>query len=192
MARQDVVRALVHQDRLDTVLTALTDEHDIEPSMIEVSTPEPGTYRDERPELELHWLVRVGATRLAVSSLIGALVGSTLALLTPTLREYAPMTVLLMALTGAVAVGAVVTARTVQVKRDQDPRGEELLVLDPGEAERCELVTVRSVHDRGAVIDALTDLDAILLDSQYPRVGHQGAGERPAEPGDDEAGPPAP
>jgi hypothetical protein len=192
MARQDVVRALVPRERVDELLTLLTEELALDSEAVEVEVPEQGTYRDEQPDRELRHLVRTGRVRLAVGAAIGAVLGGVLALAVPAVREYAAIIVPLFLFGGAWAGGAVAAARSVQQHRDEGPRGERIHRVGAEDQAQLRLVTVRDVTDRPAVSDRLADAGVVLLDTQHPRVGHDRPGQRPAAPGDDDQGPPAP
>lgn len=192
MARQDVVRALVPRERLDELLTLLIEEFALDRDDVEVEVPEQGTYRDEQPDRELRYLVRTGRIRLAAGAAIGAVLGVVLSLAVPAVRDDAMIIVPLFLFGGAWAGAAVAAARSVQQHRDEGPRGERLHQVGAEDQERLRLVTVRDVSDRPRVADRLADAGVVLLDSQHPQVGHDDPGQRPAEPGDDHQGPPAP
>lgn len=192
MARQDVVRALVPQGRLDEVLTELLDTLEVGPERIQVEPVEPGTYRDERPDLELRSLIRVGRRRTLLGAVVGAVVGALIAVAIPALREWAPMSVALLAFGLAWGTAAAVAARTVQLRRDGGDRPETLHQIGHDDAEQLRLVTVRVVHERPEVVDQFTDQGMILLDSLHPRADGEASGARSADPDADGAGPPAP
>lgn len=190
MARQDVVRALVPKDRLEDIVTGLRNELEVDPDELEVEPAEPGTYRDERPDLELRSLVRAGRTRVAIGVVIGAVIGVLIAAAVPPLREWAPLSFILLAFGGAWGTGAAVAARAVQVHRDEGDRPEVLHEVSPEEAADLRIVTVHSLRERSEISDHLADRGLVLLDSLHPRVGQERPGTRPADPDAGGAGPP--
>lgn len=191
MTRQHAVRALVPRHRVDAVLSVLRRDAGIDREAVDVSTPDPAVYRDEGPNLELRSMVRTGRIRVLVGAVGGGVLGAIVALAVPALQEFAPVSVLLLAFGFAWGAGAVMAARAVQVSRDEGPRGEQLHRVDPGDRSELRLLTVRVQRDRNRVVDALVGTGAALLDSDHPRVGRRAPGQRPADRGADDAGPPA-
>lgn len=190
VARQDVVRALVRRDAVDEIAEELNQRFGLPEESIEVWPVEPGTYRDERPDLELHGLVHVSWRRAAVGGLVGALIGVALALIFPVLRELAPTSALLFAFGGAWAGVAVTWLRTVQVKRDEGARPEQLRPIHEQDVDDFRQLTIRVQHDRISVVDHLADRGVALLDTHHPRVDGKEPGARPVDGND--AGPPQP
>jgi hypothetical protein len=195
MAQQDVVRALVPSDRVQDVEQMLVDDLGIEPAHIEAEVPEPGVYRDEQPDRELRHLVRVGRGRMIIGVLIGGTVGVLGALVLPlfvaAMRDLTVFLVPLFAFAGGWGGGVVAAARGVQEQRDTGDRPERLHRLGPSDVAGYRLLTVRELHERPAVADALADLGIVLLDTRHPLVGREELGHRPAGAREDGAGPSA-
>jgi hypothetical protein len=119
------------------------------------------------------------------------LVGTAVAFLIPVLRDLLPTSAVLLAFGFGWGAAAAMFARAVQVQRDEGPRAEKVHTIGEVGADRVALVSIRSVRDHARIADGIMDLGIVLLDSDHPYVGRGGEGERPADRGTDDAGPPA-
>jgi hypothetical protein len=125
MSRPQVVRALVPHTHLDLVLDKLGDDLGIDRDAIEVTTPAPGAYRDDEPNVEARSIFRTGRLRLVIGALLGALLGAAVASLLPFLRELLPTSAILLAFGFGWGTAAAMFMRGVQVQRDEGPPGRE-------------------------------------------------------------------
>jgi hypothetical protein len=190
VAQQDVVRALVPEEQADALRDEVLALERAGVSAVSFAAADPASYRDERPDLLLHDLVKRGGMRLALGAIVGAVVGVTIALLVPVLREWAPWTVILLAFGGGWGGAVTATARGVQVDKPEDDVPERRHELRPEEAARTRVMTVVVERDRDEVVDLLRERDVVLLDSWHPREGQRPAERRARRTGESEGGGP--
>lgn len=185
MARQQLVRALVPEDAVETLREEVLAIDGADVTAVTVSAPDPATYRDERPDLQLRELVKGGRTRLALGIVVGAAIGMLIAFAIPVLREWMPYTLLLFAFGGGWGGAITAVSRGIQKDKPEDDTPEEVISVDEQDAEELRVMTVVVQHDRDAVVDLLTERGIVLLDSWHPKVG-RGPDARPAESPDEE------
>lgn len=181
MAKQDVVRALVPNERAEALREELLQLEGPDIASVAISAPDPATYREETADLRLRELIRYSWWRLVLGAIVGAAVGVVLALLIP--LEWWMYTVPLFAFGGAWGGAVTSTARGVQVAKEDEPAdmGDETVDVEPDETQDLRVLTITVLHDRDAVVDLLSDRDEVsLLDSWHPKVG-QGPDARPDE-----------
>ena len=180
MARQQLVRALVPEEAAETLREEVLAIDGADVTAVTISAPDPATYRDERPDLQLRGLVKRGGMRLALGMMAGAVIGVLIVFVVPVLREWIPYTLLLFAFGGAWGGAITAVSRGIQVDKPEDDTPEDVITVDEDDAETLRVMTIVVQHDRDAVVDLLSERGVTLLDSWHPKVG-RGPDARPAD-----------
>jgi hypothetical protein len=179
VAEQHTVRALIparDEDRLRQELTSLSGAGVVR---VESQRPPSATYRDEEPDRRLHQLWRASTGYLAVTAILGAVVGAVVAFLVPGLREVLPYSALVLAFGFAWGGAAFGWGRGVQVAKREDALEDDEQRIDVDRAADLRLLTVQVQRDREKVAEHLVERGAKLLDSNAPFVGTEGQLSRP-------------
>lgn len=179
MAEQRTVRALIpahDEQRIREELTSLPGAGVLS---VDSHQPPPATYRDEEPDRRLHQLWRASTGYLAVTAVLGAVVGLAVAFIVPGLREFLPYSAFLLAFGFAWGGAAFGWGRGVQVAKREDALGDEEERIDGDQVTDLRMLTVEVQRDREKVAEHLVGRGAKLLDSHAPFVGAEGELSRP-------------
>ena len=170
MARQHVVRVLVPVDDASSLRDELVDSERFDVREVTIEQPDPGLYRDERSDRQLHKMAVAGGWRLLVGGAVGAAIGVLIVLVIPFLRELMPWTLLLFAGGGA-SLGALVhVQRGVQVDKEPDDMPDRLYEVDAQDTRRERALTIIVGPDRNPLEDFLEERGYILLDTEDPKL----------------------
>lgn len=179
MADQHTVRALVPAADEDTLRRELEALPGAGVLRVDSQRPPASTYRDEEPDRRLHQMWRASTGYLAVTALLGALVGVAVAFAIPGLRDFLPYSALVLAFGFAWGGAAFGWGRGSQVAKREDDLPDESVRIDDRDARDLRLLTVEVQKDREKVAEHLVARGAKLLDSHQPIVGEADTYARP-------------